>query len=53
MVVIFDVMAVIRSVPSQPTRANFFKILIKLYKLKDSTEAILVVTITRAKLNTL
>ena len=41
-VVIYDVMAVIRSVPSQPTWEDLFKILIKVYKLKESTETILV-----------
>ena len=41
-VVIYDAMAVIRSVPSQPTWEDLFKILIKVYKLKESTETILV-----------
>ena len=41
-VVIYDSMAVIRSVPSQPTWEDLFKILIKVYKLKESTETILV-----------
>ena len=35
-------MAVIHSVPSQPTWEDLLKILIKLYKLKESTETILV-----------
>ena len=51
--IIYDAMAVIRSVPSQPTWENFFKILMKLYKLKESTKTIFVVTITRTKWNTL
>ena len=46
-------MAVIRSVLSQATWEKFFKILIKLHKLKKSTETILVVTITRTNWNTL
>ena len=41
-VVIYDAMAVIRSVLSQPTWEDLFKILIKVYKLKESTETILV-----------
>ena len=41
-VVIYDAMAVIRSVPSQPTWEDLVKILIKVYKLKESTETILV-----------
>ena len=41
-VVIYDTMAVIRSVPSQPTWEDLFKILIKVYKLKESTETGLV-----------
>ena len=51
-VVIYDAIAVILSVPSQPTWEDLFKILIKLYKLKESTETILVLTITRTNLNT-
>ena len=39
---IYDAMAVIRSVPSQPAWEDLFKILIKVYKLKKSTEIILV-----------
>ena len=35
-------MAVIRSVPSQPTWEDLVKILIKVCKLKESTETILV-----------
>ena len=35
-------MAVIRSVPSQPPWEDLLKILIKVYKLKESTETILV-----------
>ena len=46
-------MAVIRSVLSQATWETFFKILIKLHKLKKSAETILVVTITRTNWNTL
>ena len=34
-------MAVIRSVPSQPTWEDLFKILIKVYKLNESAETIL------------
>ena len=41
-VMIYDAIAVIRSVPSQPTWEDLFKILIKVYKLKESTETILV-----------
>ena len=40
--VIYDTMPVIRSVPSQPAWEYLFKILIKSYKLKESTETILV-----------
>ena len=39
---IYDAIAVIRCVPSQPTWEDLFKILIKVYKLKESTETILV-----------
>ena len=39
---IYDAMAVIRSVPSQPAWEDLFRILIKVYKLKKSTEIILV-----------
>ena len=39
---IYDAMAVIRSVPSQPAWEDLFKILIKVYKLKKSIEIILV-----------
>ena len=39
---IYDAIAVIRSVPSQPTWEDLFKILIKVYKLKESTETGLV-----------
>ena len=52
-------MVVIRSEPSQPTWKDLFKILIKLYKLKESTDTIFVLTdtifvltITRTNLNT-
>ena len=41
-VVIYDVMDVIPSVPSQSIWEDLFKILIKVYKLKESTETILV-----------
>ena len=41
-VVIYDAMAVIRSVHSHPTWEDLFKILIKVYKFKGSTETILV-----------
>ena len=41
-VMIYDAIAVIRSVPSQPTWEDLFKILIKVYKLKESTETIFV-----------
>ena len=41
-VVIYDAVAVIGSVLSQPTWEDLFKILIKVYKLKESTETILV-----------
>ena len=41
-VMIYDAMAVIHSVPSQPTWENSFKICIEVYKLKESTETILV-----------
>ena len=57
--IIYDAMVVIRSVPSQPTWKDLFKILIKLYKLKESTDTIFVLTntifvltITRTNLNT-
>ena len=39
---IYDAVAVIGSVPSQPTWEDLFKILIKVYKLKESIEIILV-----------
>ena len=38
----YDVLTVIRSVPSHPTWEDLFITLIKLYKLKESTETILV-----------
>ena len=41
-VVIYDATAVILSFPSQPTWEDLFKILIKVNKLKKSTETILV-----------
>ena len=40
-VVIYDVMDVIPSVPSQSIWEDLFEILIKVYKLKESTETIL------------
>ena len=47
-------MAVIRFVPSQGTWEDLFKILIKVYKLKEFTESIYVfLKITRTNLNTL
>ena len=39
---IYDAMVAIRSVLSQPSREDLFKIFIKVYKLKESTETILV-----------
>ena len=41
-VVMYDAMAVIHSVSSQPTWEDLFKILTKVYKLKESTGVILV-----------
>ena len=39
---IYDAMVVIHSVPSQPTWEDLFEILTYVYKLKESTETILV-----------
>ena len=41
-VVIYDAMAVIRFVPSKPAWEDLFKILIKVHKLKETTEIIIV-----------
>ena len=39
---IYDAMVLIHSVPSQPTWEDLFEILTYVYKLKESTETILV-----------